>query len=198
MTRLLLALVLLAAPSALRAEAVAPDEVPAVLERVEDYLQSISTLEARFVQTNQDRTSLAGSFHLKRPHFLRFSYDDPPTLLIARGQRLIFRDGETGEVTEGSVDLSAARFLLRPRIRFGADVAVTGLERDSGALFVTLEAADEPGMGSLVLILREEPMALEQWLVRDAQGVVTRVSLVNARTGGEIDNRIFELDAALE
>ncbi len=167
----------------------------AVLQRVEAYLDSITTLDSRFVQTNQDHTRLTGLFQLKRPHFLRFAYDDPPTLLIARGQKLIFRDGETGEVTEGSVDLSPAQFLLRPRIRFGADVLVTGLQRDSGYLAVTLESADEPGMGSLSLIFREDPMTLEQWLVRDAQGIITRITLVNALFGGEIDESLFEFDS---
>ena len=193
MKRVLFAIALTASAFAAADDSTIGDS-DAVLQRVEAYLNSITTLDSRFVQTNEDHTRLAGSFQLKRPHFLRFAYDDPPTLLIARGQKLIFRDGETAEVTEGSVDLSPARFLLRPRIRFGADVLVTGLQRDSGYLAVTLESMDEPGMGSLVLIFREDPLTLEQWLVRDAQGITTRITLVNSIFGGAIDDSLFELD----
>ncbi len=194
MKRVLFAIVMTASAFAVAADDSTIEDSGDVLQRVEAYLNSITTLDSRFVQTNQDHTRLSGSFQLKRPHFLRFAYDDPPTLLIARGQKLIFRDGETDEVTEGSVDLSPARFLLEPRIRFGSDVLVTGLQRDSGYVAITLESVDEPGMGSLSLIFREEPMTLEQWLVRDAQGITTRITLVNALFGGEIDDSLFELD----
>ncbi|MCY4609079.1 MAG: outer membrane lipoprotein carrier protein LolA [bacterium] len=172
----------------------AADDSEALLDRIEAYLDSITSLESRFVQTNQDLTHLSGSFQLKRPHFLRFAYDDPPTLIVARGERLLFRDGETGEITQGSVDGTPAQFLLRPKIRFGDDVRVADVRRDGGFVAVTLEWADEPGTGSISLILAEDPLALEQWLVRDAQGVVTRITLVNSRFDVELDNSLFELD----
>lgn len=173
----------------------AADDSEAVLDSIEAYLDSITSLESRFVQTNQDMTHLSGSFQLKRPHFLRFAYDDPPTLIIARGERLVFRDGETGEITEGSVEGTPAQFLLRPQIQFGDDVRVAGMTRDEGFLAVTLELVDEPGTGSITLILAEDPLALEQWLVRDAQGVVTRITLVDPRFDVELDNSLFEIDS---
>lgn len=107
----------------------------------------------------------------------------------------MFRDGETGEITEGSVEGTPAQFLLRPQIRFGDDVRVADLRRDSGFVAVTLELVDEPGTGSISLILTEDPLALEQWLVRDAQGVVTRITLVSPRFDVELDNSLFEIDS---
>ena len=172
----------------------AADDQEAFLDSIETYLDSITSLDSRFVQTNQDMTHLSGSFQLKRPHFLRFAYDDPPTLIIARGERLVFRDGETGEITEGSVDGTPAQFLLRPQIRFGDDVRVADVRRDGGFAAVTLEWVEEPGTGSISLILAEDPLALEQWLVRDAQGVVTRITLVSPRFGVELDNSLFQID----
>lgn len=173
----------------------AADDSEAFLDRIEAYLDSITSLDSRFVQTNQDTTHLSGSFQLKRPHFLRFAYDDPPTLIIARGERLMFRDGETGEITEGSVEGTPAQFLLRPQIRLGDDVRVAGMTRDGGFATVTLESVDEPGTGSITLILAEDPLSLEQWLVRDAQGVVTRITLVDPRFGVEFDSSLFEIDS---
>ncbi len=171
------------------------DDNTILLDRIEAYLDSITSLDSRFVQTSQDMTHLSGSFQLKRPHFLRFAYDDPPTLIIARGERLVFRDGETGEITVGSVEGTPAQFLLRPQIRFGDDVRVADVRRDGGFVAVTLESAEEPGTGSISLILAEDPLALEQWLVRDAQGVVTRITLVSPRFGVELDNSLFEIDS---
>ena len=187
-SRIAAALVLVSLPAA-------ADDSEALLESIEAYLDSITSLESRFVQTNQDMTHLSGSFQLKRPHFLRFAYDDPPTLIIARGERLMFRDGETGEITEGAVDGTLAEFLLRPQIRFGDEVRVADVKRDSGFVAVTLESADDPGTGSISLILAEDPLALEQWLVRDPQGVVTRITLVSPRFDVELDNSLFEIDS---
>lgn len=173
----------------------AADDHETFLDSIEAYLDSITSLDSRFVQTNQDMTHLSGSFQLKRPHFLRFAYDDPPTLIIARGERLVFRDGETREITEGSVEGTPAQFLLRPQIRFGDDVRVADLRRDSGFVAIILESVEEPGTGSISLILAEDPLALEQWLVRDAQGVVTRITLVSPSFGVELDNSLFEIDS---
>ena len=163
-------------------------------DELEAYLNSITTLEARFVQVNDDGSVQTGTGQIKRPHFARFAYDDPPTLLVVRGQRLMLRDGETGEVLEGPADASPASLLLRPRVSLDGDIEVLGIVRDQGHLVARLQLAGEPGAGFVDLVVEENPMRLRRWRVQDAQGLVTRVTLVDAVFGGEIDSGVFEFD----
>jgi outer membrane lipoprotein-sorting protein len=50
-----------------------------------------------------------------------------------------------------------------------------------------------PGDGSLSLVFDDNPLALRQWVVVDAQRQETRVSLFNVALGGKFDQSLFDL-----
>jgi len=170
------------------------DDPAVILANVELYLNTITTLDSRFVQLNQDGTTMTGAFQLKRPNFARIAYDDPPTLLIARGQKYMFWDAEIGQFYEGPVSASPVSVLLHPEVNLNEVTNVLDIRRDKGFLMVTLEPADDPGAGLLTLAFEEDPMNLRQWFVRDAQGFVTRITLVEVAYGVELDDDLFDLD----
>ena len=170
------------------------DDQDQVLADVEAYLNGITTLDSRFVQLNQDGTVMTGEFQLKRPSFARFAYDDPPTLLVARGQKYMFWDAEMGQFYEGPVSTTPASVLLHENINLPEVTNILDVSRSKGMLMVTLEPADQPGTGVLTLAFEENPMRLRQWFVQDAQGYVTRVTLVEVAFGVEIDNELFNVN----
>ena len=49
-----------------------------------------------------------------------------------------------------------------------------------------------PGDGTLTLIFADNPLTLRQWTVLDAQRQETRVTLYNAETGGQFDQKLFQ------
>lgn len=165
-----------------------------VLADVEAYLNTITTLDARFIQLNQDGTTATGQFQLKRPLYARIAYDDPPTVLVARGQKYQFWDAEIGQFYEGPVSASPASVLLYPDVRLNEVADVLDVRRDKGQLMVTLRPTEDPGSGLLTLVFEENPMRLRQWYVKDAQGYVTRVTLMDSAFGVDLDNEIFEID----
>ncbi len=166
----------------------------AVLSEVEAYLNGITTLDSRFVQLNQDGTVMNGTFQMKRPNFARIAYDDPETILIARGQKYMFWDGEIGQFYEGAVSASPASVLLYPDIDLDEVANVLDVRRDKGFLVVTLEPSEEPGAGLLTLAFEEDPMNLRQWFVRDAQGYVTRITLTEFEYGTTLSDDLFDLN----
>ena len=187
------ALALAAACVPLRAFASVPDQAQ-VLQQVEDYLNGITTLDARFVQLNQDGTTATGQFQLKRPQFARISYDDPPTVLVARGQRYMFWDAEIGQFYEGPVSASPASVLLYPNIKLAKVANILDVSRDQGQLHVTLEPSQQPGSGILTLVFEENPMRLRQWFVKDAQGYVTQITLTDAEFGVPLSDDLFNIN----
>ncbi len=171
-----------------------------LLQRVEDYLNAITTLDARFTQLNYDGSTAAGEFQLKRPQLARIAYDDPPTIMVARGQKYQFWDAEIGQFYEGPVSASPASILLQPDIDLTETVNVRGLRRDGDLVYLTVEPSGEPGAGVLTLVFddpigaEDEPLELAQWFVRDAQGYITRVNLDSVEFGVPLSNDLFEID----
>ncbi len=75
-----------------------------------------------------------------------------------------------------------ASILLAPSIKLrGGALTVTEFARTPGAVRVTVVRNENPGEGSLTLVFTEPPLTLQQWVVRDAQGLVTTVTLQDAR-----------------
>jgi outer membrane lipoprotein-sorting protein len=171
-----------------------------LLQRVEDYLNGITTLDARFTQLNYDGSTADGEFQLTRPLMARIAYDDPPTIMVARGQKYQFWDAEIGQFYEGPVSASPASILLQSNIDLDQAINVRGLRRDGDLVYLTVEPSEEPGAGVLTMVFNDpigeedQPLELAQWFVRDAQGYITRVNLNSVEFGVPLANSLFDID----
>ena len=65
---------------AVAARLTAQDKVD--LKRVEDYLERLSTLKSRFLQTSSNGSVASGKLFISRPGKLRFEYDPPSSILM--------------------------------------------------------------------------------------------------------------------
>ena len=130
--RSLLGAALAALPlSALRAQAI--DR--AVLQRVEAYLNALSTLRARFLQVAQNGASAQGTAWIWRPGRMRFDYDPPePLLLVASGGQVMMFDRELRQPTTVPASSTPLGLLLRDPIRLSGDITVTATERRGGGM----------------------------------------------------------------
>ena len=165
------------------------------LRRIEDYLNSISTLSARFEQVDSTGKRATGRFFISKPGKLRFEYDPPvPVLIVANGHFLIHYDRALKTASYIAQDTTPAWFLLAPQIQLSGDVTVTDMNRRDGKLLVTIVKTREPGQGKVTLIFDESPLRLDQWAVTDPQGVVTHVVLNNVLIGGPVDPKLFEFN----
>ncbi|MBO1073004.1 LolA family protein [Roseomonas marmotae] len=164
----------------------------ATLARIEAYLNGLTTLRARFLQIASNGGSAEGTAMIWRPGRMRFEYDPPePLLLVASDGQFLHYDKELHQPSIVPVSSTPLGFLLRPQIRFTGDLEVTALERGGGLLRVTMRRREAPGEGSLTLVFAEDPMELRQWVVVDAQGQQTRVTLTQIQTGVRFDPLVF-------
>ncbi len=166
----------------------------AEVERVETYLNGITTLKARFLQVSPNGASVEGDAYLSRPGRLRLQYDPPsPLLVVADGTFLIIHDSQLGEPSWLPLNSTPAGVLVRPNVKLqGGDVAVTRVTRMPGVIRVSLVEADEPGAGEITLVFSDRPFMLRQWQVRDTQNQITTVSLFEAQNGLTLDSKLFE------
>lgn len=93
------------------------------IARVESYLESVRTLEARFLQIAPDGSTAEGMFWLSRPGRLRLEYDPPnPNLLIADGRALAHIDRSLQTIAYLPLASTPAGVLVRAEVRLAGDV----------------------------------------------------------------------------
>ena len=173
------------------AAALTPED-DADLGRVESYLNSIETLQGRFLQVAEDGAQAHGRFFLKRPRRLRFEYAPPtPVLIVGDGIWLVFHDKEIGQVNRLPLSSTPVGLLVEDVTSFTGRVAVTAVERRPGQLRVTIRDRDNPGQGELRLVFSDPPLELRQWHVIDAQGLTTRVSLFEVLANAPLEAGLF-------
>ncbi len=163
--------------------------------RSEAYLNKLGSVRARFIQTTSTGAFAEGRLYLRRPGKLRLDYAPPVKLQIfADGFWLIYVDGELEQANHVPLSATPARVLVAENIRLSGDITVTHIERTAQMIRLYLVQTEEPDAGVLVLVFSDNPLALRQWLVIDAQGITTRVSLVNPEFNVFIDNKVFIVD----
>jgi outer membrane lipoprotein-sorting protein len=179
-----------------RADAV-PQPVPltsadqADLQRIVAYLNSITTMYARFHQYSPNGGTAAGQMWMERPGRMRFEYDLPsPILLIADRFYVYYIDKKLVEMQKVGLKSTPAWLLLRAPITFD-DLIVTGFVRAPDLLRVTVVEKAQPDGGSLTMAFGEEPLALRQWTIVDAQRRTTAVTLAGEQFGMPLDPKLF-------
>jgi len=165
-----------------------PPAARADIARVEAYLNNIRTMKSRFVQVAPNGGVAEGTIYLQRPGKMRVEYDPPvQDILVATGRVLIHYDGELSQPSYLPQSSSPAAFLLRERVTLSGDVTVTGVERRGNQLLIDVVQTDEAGKGTLHLVFTDDPLALRQWVVTDAAGKKTEVTLVEPAFNIAID-----------
>jgi len=162
------------------------------IKRIEDYLNSITTMRAKFQQYSDNGGLAFGHIYLRRPGFARIEYDPPQKiLLVADSIALSYYDAELDHLEQVPLRLSPLWFLLRDKVRLGGDVTVTSFQRLPGAFRIGIVQSDTPDAGSVVLELGDRPLELRQWSITDEKGGTVRIGLFDAEFGVSLDNALF-------
>ncbi len=163
------------------------------LARIEAYLDSLRTLKAHFLQVAPDGAISQGTAWLDRPGRMRFQYDPPSPLLLVAGHGLVvFHDKSLNQTSNIPISQTPLGILLADHVRLQGGVTVTGMQHLPGQIQVSLIRTASPGDGTLTLVFADNPLALRQWTVLDAQRRETRVTLYNVELGGQFDQKLFQ------
>lgn len=166
------------------------------LTRIEAYLNSLTSLKARFLQVAPDGGISGGQAWIARPGRLRFQYDPPaPFLLVAARGQLVFQDSSIKQQSQAPLSTTPLGMLLAQQVKLSGDITVTGMRRLPGEIDVSLVRTASPADGTLTLVFVDSPITLRQWTVVDAQRKETRVTLFDIAVGGTFDAALFEAPA---
>lgn len=188
---LLLVLVLFAARPGIAA--LSPADQSDV-ERIETYLNSVTTLKAHFLQVAPDGDTSEGTLSLSRPGHLRLDYDPPsPIVIFADKDWLVYRDKQLDQTSYLDIDSTPAGLLIKDHLKLGGEgLAIAGVAHRPGVVEVTLFKQSDPRQGRITLIFSEQPLQLRQWHVVDAQGQTTSVSLFDPHFDAKFTSGWFD------
>lgn len=165
------------------------------LKRIEANLNGIKTLKAKFLQVAPNGDISGGTAWLSRPGRMRFEYDPPSPFLLVAGQgSAVFEDKQLKQTSSVPLFTTPLSLLLSDDLTLSGSVTVSSIERLPGQVQITLFRTRSPEDGSLTLVFADNPLALRQWAVKDAQHQVTTVSLFNVELGGKFPDSLFEFD----
>lgn len=168
------------------------DADQAVVLQIEQYLDTLTTLKSRFLQTGDDGSSVQGTAWLARPGRMRFEYDKPSPLLLVAGHGLVvFHDASLQQTSNIPLNQSPLGVLLGDHIVLHGDITVTDFQRLPGQYSLTLVRTKSPSDGTLTLYVNQSPLMLTGWAVVDAQGRETRIRLSQIAMGGSYPDSLF-------
>ena len=170
-----------------------PDD-QALVAQVEAYLNDEKGLTANFLQVAADGSTRTGKAWLERPGKMRFEYDPPDKqLLVAGFGLLVYHDPELDQTTNIPLGSTPLGILLAKHVDLASgDVVITNIQRQPGEDDITLIRRGKASAGSITLVFGTDPLELRQWVVNDAQGRQTRVSLYDMVPGGLYPDSLFE------
>ncbi len=183
-----------AAALAAGAPALAQDQ--RVLSEVSKYLNQLYAIKGRFTQINADGSRSAGDYYLMRPGRIRFEYDGGQSMVISSGTNVAIFDAKaTTRVQRYPLSQTPLRFLLADDIDLNRGNVAVGTGSQGGYTTVELRDPENPGDGSMILTLRNQPPALTEWTVIDASGSRTRVILETLEYDASLSPQLFNIEA---
>jgi len=163
------------------------------VERINAYFNSITNLQGSFEQVDATNKHTTGRFYVQRPGKIRFDYAPPSALrIIADGSSLAIEDADLRTVEKYPIQSTPFRMLLSDTVDLARDSRIVGVESQEGSLSISLEDKSGDAAGSIRLVFDSgAELQLKQWLITDAQGLTTRVTVTDMVSGRKVAADFF-------
>jgi outer membrane lipoprotein-sorting protein len=160
--------------------------------KVIDYLSNMKSATGHFIQIGPDGVISEGEFALRKPGKMYFGYEDPtPLKVVSDGFWVSVEDKKLKTQDKYPLSETPLSVLLSDKPDFsGTDYKITVDENEQDYL---IKASDpkHPERGDITLAFSKGIIALNHWIVTDAQGLKTIVNLQNVNLNVPTKNSLF-------
>jgi outer membrane lipoprotein-sorting protein len=195
--RALLALGFALVAFAARAEPAPPplsDADKALVDKAAAYLEGLGQMKGRFQQIDARGSVSGGEIYLARPGRARFAYDPPSGVtVVSDGGTVVVSDPRLKTANRYPLWSTPLSLFLAKHVRLDRGVAVTAVDREPGGFSLTAQDAKHPAQGRIALIFADQPLALREWRLTDAQGRTTDFRLVDFAPATALDPALFKV-----
>lgn len=166
----------------------------AEIKKIQDYLNSIKTLSANFVQIASNGEKNEGRIYIEKPNKIRMEYNAPSNILIVgNGDYIVYYDKELDQITNIDYEDIPAAMVLANHVELnGKELKVTDLYQDPGMTRVKLQYQNAGDLGPFTLVFGNNPFSLKQWKVITPQSLEVSLSLYDTVVDGKLDSSLFK------
>ncbi|MBE3640607.1 LolA family protein [Mangrovicoccus algicola] len=167
---------------------------PVPLAQISAYLDTLQSVQCRFVQVNPDGSQDRGTLSIKRPGRARFDYDQPnqTLVMVGGGQVAIFDKYSGSQPEEYPLSRTPLNLILAERVQLdGARMVVNHTESDGRTVVVAQDPA-HPNYGNIALYFEPSPLRLAEWLITNEAGERSRIVL-GAFSQRELGSSLFNV-----
>jgi outer membrane lipoprotein-sorting protein len=162
------------------------------IDAISAYLNSFKTMQGEFTQISPKGNVSRGVFYISKPGKMRFEYAPPnPFLIVADGRWLTIKNRAKEKGDQFPLSQTPLKLVLSNKVDLRKETQVLDFEDQGGITSVTLEEKGGSLGGNLTLVYDRNRNALQQWVVTDAKGRRTTVSLENVVAGVKTDPALF-------
>ncbi len=186
-----LLLALTGAGAQAKSMSLSPDQTDAI-NRISTYFNSFTTLKGEFTQVSPKGTMSTGTMYISKPGKMRFDYAPPnPFLLVSDGKWVTLKNRSKEKGDQVPLSATPLRIVVSPEVNLLRDTNVLGFEQADGISQVVLEDKKATVSGRIMLVYDEARKELQQWVIIDARGRRTTVTLSNLEPDVKIDPKLF-------
>lgn len=166
------------------------------VKKVENYLNSIKTLSADFVQIASNGEKAEGRIYIEKPNKIRMEYNAPSNILIVgNGDYIVYYDKELDQITNIDYDDVPAAMILANKVNLdGKDITVTDFYQDPGMTRLSMQYNDAEDLGPFTLVFSNNPFVLKQWKVITPQSLEVSLSLYDSVIDAKINQDLFKFN----
>ena len=158
------------------------------------YFNQLTNLKGSFVQTSADSKRQRGRFYISRPGRFRFEFNLPSkVVIISDGRYISIQDRDLN--TDDRWELSYTPFsaLLQKDVDLLRDTRILEARQSDNTIVIAFEDRSGETSNRITLFLTATPEAqVKGWIVKDAQGLETRIDLTEILGVGELDAKLFD------
>lgn len=163
------------------------------LEQIENYLNNIRNLSARFVQESTEGSIAEGKIYLSRPGKMRVEYDgQQKILIIVNGSVLSYTDLELEETSYLGTNTTPASFLTRANISFSAkDVEITDVKKSDRQIKVSVIKKNRTEAGEFSVIFTTNPLKFVKMEIKNDLDQITSITLKDPDFSKPLAHNLF-------
>jgi len=166
-----------------------------ILQDISNYMKNMKTAEGRFVQIDPEGGISQGEFALKRPGKVYFNYADPsPLKVVSDGFWVAVEDRKINSIDRYPLSETPLKILLAENPNLKSDEYKITLEDNQDHYQIHASDPEAPEQGMISLVFSAKPLALRQWVVTDAQGYQTVVSLQDIKLNAPVKAKLFYIE----
>ena len=171
-----------------------------LVRQVNGYFNQLTILKGSFIQTGADSKRQRGKFYIMRPGRFRFEFSPPSkVLIVSDGQYVAIQDRDLNTDDRWDASYTPFRALLQKDVDLLRDAHIFEVQEDSDTIAIAFEDKSAEASSRIKLFLATKPsLQLKAWIAKDAQGLDTRVDLIDAATTQVLDEQLFNPAASSE